>query len=190
MSATLKVSARAARRLGLAARSRAIGEGVKRLRRAGTAAVKVRLSRPARAALKKRPWATATLGLRVMDGDHTLVLTRKIVLRRGAGLGRTVRRGMGLWAMCSQACPLRVGMSLSASNARKLGLKAKGSARVQIASGRLSGGPSAKRLVVRVKRSAKQALLRVRSVSPLLEAVAGTPPDPQRRARRSLRLRR
>ena len=190
VSATLKVSARAARRLGLAARSRAIGEGVKRLRRAGTAAVKVRLSRPARAALKKRPWATATLGLRVMDGDHTLVLTRKIVLRRGAGLGRTVRRGMGLWAMCSQACPLRVGMSLSASNARKLGLKAKGSARVQIASGRLSGGPSAKRLVVRVKRSAKQALLRVRSVSPLLEAVAGTPPDPQRRARRSLRLRR
>ena len=59
---------------------------------------------------------------------------------------------------------------------------------MQIASGRLSGGRSAKRLTVTVKRSAKKALLRARSVTPLLEAVAGTPPDPQRRARHSLEL--
>ena len=188
VSATLKVSARAARRLGLTARSLAIGGGTKRLPRAGTAAVKLRLSQSARAALRVHASATATLGVRVVDGTHTLVLKRKITLRQTAGLGRTVRRGMGLWAMCSEACPLTVGMSLSASAARKLGLKPGKAARMQIASGRLSGGPSAKRLTVKVKRSAKKALLRARSVTPLLEAVAGTPPDPQRRARRSLKL--
>ncbi len=150
VTARLSVSAGAARRLGLTARSLAIGSGIKRLGSAGTAAVRVRLSRSAKAALRRRSVTRASLTLTIVDGDQTQRLSRSVALRRDAGLRRIASRGLSLWTICSRACPLSARMTVSAAAARKLGLKVSGRGRVEIAAGRTSAGTSPKQLRLKV----------------------------------------
>ncbi len=191
MSARLTVSRRAARSLGLGARSTSLGRGVKRLSRAGTAALRLRLSRRARAALRREDAARAKLRVTLTDGDDELALTRTISLRRSAGLRRIVARGMRFWAVCSERCPLTSELSLSRSTARRIGLRLRGRRRVEIAAGRrtvAAGQPT--RLTLKVRRGARKALREARSVPTLLDAVAGPSSGPQRNARSRLTLRR
>jgi subtilisin-like proprotein convertase family protein len=191
VNARLTVSARAARSLGLGRKSTALGSGSKRLTGAGTVSVGVRLKKRARAALGRRDAATATLRVTVTEGAKTLVLSRTISLRRSAGLRRIVSHGLRLWSVCSERCPLSGKLSVSAAVARRLGLKARGTARMDVASGRATvpaGSPT--RLTLKVHRAAKKALRKARRVRTLLEAVAGTAPNPRRTAARGLTLRR
>ena len=190
VTARLSVSATSARRLGLTARSLAIGSGIKRLGSAGTAAVRVRLSRSAKAALRRRSVTRASLTLTIVDGDQTQRLSRSVALRRDAGLRRFASRGLSLWTICSRACPLSARMTVSAAAARKLGLKVSGRGRVQIGAGRTSAGTSPKQLRLKVPARMRRALGRARKVAALVEATAGTAPNPRRSARRSLTLRR
>ena len=190
VNAKLSVSARAARKLGLKARPVAIGNGARRLSRAGAAAVRVGLTRTARNALRGRTSSKATLLLVVRDaGGTAFSLERTVSLRNSAGLGRIARRGMGLWGVCSKACNLRGALRVSAADARKMGLRAKGASRITIASGRSNAGPTPEKLTLRVASSAKQALGEARRVSALLEASAGSSSTGRRTASRRLTLR-
>ncbi|MGH2743375.1 MAG: proprotein convertase P-domain-containing protein, partial [Thermoleophilaceae bacterium] len=189
--AKLKVSARAARSLGLGAKPTALGSGVKRLARAGTAAVRVRLTGRARAALRGKRTTRATLRVTLKRGGESLVLSRTVSLLRSAGPARLAARGLKLWTVCSERCPLSGKLTLSAKTARRIGLRPKGSARMNIASGRArapAGKPT--RLTLKVRKGAKKALRRASKVGALLEAAAGPKSGPRRTAKRSLTLRR
>jgi subtilisin-like proprotein convertase family protein len=191
LSARLTVSPRASRRLGLGAKSTALGKGSKRLSTAGTVSTAVRLNTRARAALRRRATMTATLRVTLAAGGQELALSRTISLRRSAGLRRVVSRGLRLWAVCSERCPLSGKLTLSAKHARRIGLKPRGSKRMRVAAGRTTaqaGKPA--RLTLKVRRGAKKAMKKARRVRAVLETVAGNAPNPRRTVNRSLTLRR
>lgn len=190
VNARLTVSAGAARKLGMKARAVAIGTGVKRLSKAGAAAVKVGLTATARKALRGRTSSSATLAVIVRDADGTaLTLERTVTLRRTAGLKRIVSGGMSLWSVCSRSCRLSGALRISAASARRLGMKPKSGARVTIASGRATSGLSPKKLTLEVPGSATKALKAARRVSALLEASTGSSSTGRRSASRPLTLR-
>ena len=191
IDARLTASSRAARNLGLGAKSTVLGRGSKSRAEEGTATAAVRLNKRARSALRRRDTANVSLRLKLTDGSRTLTLSRTVTLRRSAGLRRIVSRGLGRWAVCSEQCALTSKLTLSAKEARRIGLKARGSTRLQVA----AGGTTAKarkpaRLTLRVRRAAKKAMRNARRVQAVLETVAGTAPNPRRTVSRTLTLRR
>ncbi len=188
--ARLTVSARTARRLGLGRRSVELGSGAKRRASAGTATVGVRLTRRAKAALRRQPATSARLRVTLTEGNAKLTVERNITLRRGAGLRRIASRGLKLWAACARRCPLSGKLSLSAAEARRLGLEPGRARRLEVAAGSTTSTRTPRVLTLRVRRSAHRAFQRARRVGALLEAVAGTAPDPLRTARLAKTLRR
>ena len=191
LNAQLTVSPRASRSLGLGAKSTAIGGGTRRLAMEGTVSAPVRLKMRVRAALRRRATTSATLRVTLVTGGKTLALSRTISLRRSAGLKSVAARGLRLWAVCSERCPLSGKLSLSAASARRIGLKAPGGRRMPVAAGHTTaqaGTPA--RLTLKVRPGAKKALTKARRVAALLEAVARTAPDLQRTAQRAITLRR
>jgi Bacterial Ig-like domain len=190
LNARLTVSPQASRSLGLGAELTVLGSGGKRLTTAGTVSTAVRLKARVRGALRRRAATRATLRVTLAAGGQKLALSRTISLRRSAGLKRIVARGLGLWAVCSEACPLSGKLTLSASTARRIGLKPRGSARMQVATGQataLAGTPA--RLTLKVRPGASKAMRNATRVTALLEAVAGTAPA-RRTARDGVTLRR
>jgi subtilisin-like proprotein convertase family protein len=190
VSAKLGVSARTARRLDLSRRAFVVGSATKRRSTSGTAKVSVRLGRRARVALRGRALTKATLTVTLTEGSSKLTLKRSVSLRRSAGLKRIASRGLRLWAACARPCPLSAKLTLSAAQARRLGLKPGKAKRYQLASRRTTATRTPKVLVLTVRRSARKALARARQVGALLEAVAGTAPEPLRTAKLSRTLRR
>jgi subtilisin-like proprotein convertase family protein len=191
IDARLTASPRAARNLGLGRRSTVLGKGSQRLPGEGTATATVRLTKRARAALRRKKTANVSLRLTLSEGGRTLALTRTISLRRSAGLASVVSRGLRFWAVCSERCPLSGKLTLSARDARRIALKPRGSARVQVAAGRMTAeARTPTRLTLRVSRAAKKALRKARRVRTLLEAVAGGASEPRRTVSRTLTLRR
>jgi Bacterial Ig-like domain len=191
LNARLTVSPQASRSLGLGAKSTALGGGTRRLATEGTVSAPVRLKMRVRAALRREATTTATLRVTLVTGGKTLALSRTISLRRSAGLKSVAARGLRLWAVCSERCPLSGKLSLSAASARSIGLKARGGRRVPVAAGNTTaqaGTPA--RLTLKVRPDARQALKRARRVPALLEAVARTAPDLHRTAKRAITLRR
>jgi len=188
--ARMTASPRASRNLGLGRGPTDLGKGIKRLARAGTAKAAVKLTKRARAALRREDSARATLRVTVTAGAEKLSLSRTVSLRRSTGLRWIASRGLRLWALCSESCPLSGKLTLSASTARRIGLTPSGSKRMQVASGSASAAANTPaRLTLKVRRGARKALRRARRVGARLEAVAGTPPS-TRNAKRSLTLRR
>jgi subtilisin-like proprotein convertase family protein/subtilisin family serine protease len=192
VSAKLSVSASSARRLGLSARATAIGEGTKRLARAGASAVRVGLTATARKALREQVSSTATLNVIVADSaGATLVLKRKVTLHRSAGLERIAGRGMSLWSVCSEDCSLRGALRISAAKARKLGVKptpVAGSS-VAIAAGRADSGALPAKLTLRVPAKLRKTLRGAGRLTARLEASAGASGTSRRKASRRLTLR-
>jgi hypothetical protein len=190
VSARITASPRASRNLGLGRKTTDLGRGTKQLARAGTAATAMRLTKRARAALRGEDSTTATLRVTVVQGSDKLSLSRTISLLRSAGLKRIASRGLRLWAICSESCPLLGKLTLSARSARRIGLKPSGSARTRVASGRATAAANRPiRLTLTVRRGAREALRKAKRVSALLEAVAG-PPSLSRTATRGMTLRR
>jgi subtilisin-like proprotein convertase family protein len=191
VDARLTASSRAARTLGLGAKSAVLGRGTKRLGGAGTAAAAVRLNKRARAALRRRATANVSLRLKLTDGGRTLSLNRTISLRRSAGLRRVASKGLRFWTVCSELCPLRGSLTLSAKDARRIGLRPRGSGRMQVAAGRATpqaGKPT--RLTLKVRSGTKKAMSNARRVSALLEATAGAAPNASSTVSRAITLRR
>jgi subtilisin-like proprotein convertase family protein len=189
-SAKVSVGAKTARRLGLGRRTTSLGNATSRRRSAGTAKVAVKLGRRARTALRGRALTKATLTVTLTEGQSKLTVKRTISVRRTAGLRRIASRGLKLWAACARRCPLSAELTLSAAQARRLGLKPGTAKRYELASRRTTATRSPKTLSLAIRRSARKALSRARRVSALLEAVAGTAPDPVRVAKLSTTLRR
>jgi subtilisin-like proprotein convertase family protein len=191
VDARLTASSRAARTLGLGAKSTLLGRGSMRRAAAGTATATMRLKQRARAALRRKASANVSLRLKVTDGGRTLPLNQTISLRRSFGLRRIASHGLRLWAMCSEQCPLNGKLTLSAKEARRIGLRPRGSARVQVAAGRTTApARKASRLTLNVRRGAKKAMSNARRVSALLEATAGAAPNPRTPVSRGITLRR
>jgi subtilisin-like proprotein convertase family protein len=191
VDARLTASSRAARTLGLGARSTVLGTGSKRLGGGGTATASVPLNKRARAALRRKTTANVSLRLKLTDGGRTLSLDRTISLRRSAGLRRIASKGLRLWAACSELCPLSGNLTISAKDARRIGLRPPGSARMRVATGRANaeaGKPT--RLTLNVRRGARKAMSNARRVSALLEATAGVAPNPSSTVSRTITLRR
>jgi hypothetical protein len=190
--ARLNASSRAARTLGLGAKSTLLGTASKQLGGAGTATAVVRLNNRARRALRRKATANVSLRLTVTErGRTTVSLNRAISLRRSAGLRRVVSKGQRLWAVCSERCPLNGKLSLSAREARRIGLRPRGSRRTEVAAGSVTApAGSAARLTLKVRRGARKAMSRARRVAALLEATAGAPPNPSRPVQRAITLRR
>jgi hypothetical protein len=191
-SAKLTVSGRAARRLGLTARSAvALGTGSRRISRAGAAALRLRLSARARRALRGRATATAVLAVTVTRAGHfPLSAKRAMVLKRSAGLRSIAGHGLRLWAVCEASCPLSGTLTLSAAEARRLGLRARGSARVTIGSGRSAASSAGAALTLKVRSSARKALSRARVARGLVEVAAGSTSELRRTATLPVTLRR
>jgi subtilisin-like proprotein convertase family protein len=191
IDARLTASSRAARSLGLGAKSTVLGKGSRRLSGTGTAAASVRLNKRARAALRRRDAANLSLRVKLTEGGKTLALSRTVSLRRSAGLWRIVSSGLRLWAVCSTQCPLRGKLTLAAKDARRIGLKPRGSRRMQVAAGKTTAqARKPARLTLKVRRGARKAMGRARSLRVLLQTVAGTAPNPRRTVSRALTLRR
>jgi subtilisin-like proprotein convertase family protein len=190
VNANLSVSSRAARRLGLRARSVSLGRSARSLGKAGTAALKVRLTRTARSALRASSGTKATLTVKVFDGGQTLTLRRSVSLQRSVGIARIARRGLGLWAVCSRTCPLRGSLTVSARDARRLAMRPGAAKRVTIAAGRANASPAATGLRLKVKRMLRKALRRRARLATRLELTAGSGFAGERRALRSFTLRR
>ena len=188
-SARLTVSGRTARRLRLGRKTVTLGSASKRRGSAGTLAMRVRLGKRARAALRKRSLTKATLRV-TLTGARKLTIRRTVALRRSAGLRRIAGRGLRLWAACTPSCALSGELTLSASQARRLKLKPGRAKRYEAASGRTTATATPKLLTLRVRRAARKPLARARRVTALLEAVAAAPPSPSRTARLSTTLRR
>jgi subtilisin-like proprotein convertase family protein len=190
VSATVTVAARTARRLDLARTAVEIGDGAKRRGSPGTAKLSVHLTRKARFALRGRKLTKATLKVTLTEGASKLTVARAVSLRRAAGLRRIASRGLRLWAACARRCPLRAEVTLTAKQARRLGLRPGHAKRYEVASGKTTATRAPKLLVLKVRRVARKPLARARRVGALLEAVAGTAPDPLRTAKLSTTLRR
>jgi subtilisin-like proprotein convertase family protein len=189
-SAKLSVSAKTARRLGLGRRTTSLGDATSRRKSRGTAKVAVKLNRRARTALRGRALTKATLTATLTEGGSKLTVKRTVSVRQAAGLRRIASRGMKLWAACVRRCPLSATLTLSAAQARKLGLKPGNAKRYELGARRITATRSARTLSLVIRRSARKAISRARRVSALLEAVAGTAPDPVRVAKLSTTLRR
>jgi hypothetical protein len=188
--ASLGLSARGARMLGMGARALTIGSGVNRLAKAGSTALKLRLTAAARRALRSQTRADATLKVVVRGREGgNLTLNQTVRLRRQSVLSRVIRSGLRLGTACSSRCALRGELGLSATSARKLGMKPKSARRVTIASGRARVGPSPRKLVLKVPPRIGRALRGARQVTVLLEVSAGSGSTEERQASRRLTLR-
>jgi subtilisin-like proprotein convertase family protein len=190
VSAKLGVSGRTARRLDLSRKAFVVGSATKRRGSSGTAKVPVPLGRRARVALRGRALTKATLTVTLTEGGSKLTLKRAVSLRRSAGLKRIASRGLRLWAACARRCPLSTKLTLSAAQARRIGLTPGKAKRYRLASRRTTATRTPKVLVLAVRRNARKALGRARQVAALLEAVAGSAPEPLRTAKLSTTLRR
>jgi hypothetical protein len=188
--AGLSVSARTARRLGVGAAPVRLGSGSAALAREGTARLRLRLSRAARAALRSRPAADVKLRVEVTEGARSMVVSRALSLRRAGRLRRTVRGGLPVITACSASCSLAGSVTVSRREARRLGLSGAGAGRVEIATGTSSSGPNGARTVLRVRRSARRPLLRARSASVLVGLLARTASGAERQAGLALTLKR
>lgn len=183
VSAKLAVSRRTARALGLGRRSVRIGSGATRKRGAGTATVALKLTKRARAALRRRDSVGVTLTVTLTQGSTRLTLKRSVTLRRSAGLRRIASRGLRVWAVATRSSPLSASLTVSARQARRIGLKPGKRKRMTVGTGSTAAGGTPKQLVVRLRRTARRPFTRARRVSTLLTAVAGEAPQPRRTAK-------
>ncbi len=194
-SATLSMSGKTARRLGVSSRRSSarvtMGRGTKLLRRAGRLSLPVRLTKKARPALRRSDGLTAKLTVEVKVGGRVAMkLDRPVKLSRSAGLSSIARKGMPLWTYCSRSCRLALELWVDARTARGLGLKPKGAKRVKVAAKRANVPSRGSMLTLKMKRSTGAAVARRSRLTAILEAVAGAKPNPTSSTKRSLVLRR
>jgi subtilisin-like proprotein convertase family protein len=200
LSAKLTIPAARARRLGLGPPGRRASPSARavlamravRLRAGENRAVRLPLSRAAKAALRDERSVKATLDLKLSASGRTVTLRRvAITLSRAARLRRVVRRGLVFVGACSEACDLRGGLLLSAREARRLGLRVRTGQMLKVAGGELRASSSPSRLVLRIGGRYRRALLRARpGVRATLETVVRGATGPERRLSRRLTLHR
>jgi subtilisin-like proprotein convertase family protein len=181
--AKLSVSGRTARALGLGRRSVRIGRGVARKRGAGSLSVALKLTKRARTALRKRDSVGTTLTVTLVQRGTRLTLTRPVVLRRSAGLGRIAARGLRLWAVATRSSLISGSLTVTARQARRIGLKPGKRKRLTVAAGSATASRTPRAIALKPGRAVRRAFKRASRVSTRLEAVAGRAPEPQRTAR-------
>jgi subtilisin-like proprotein convertase family protein len=188
IGAKLSVSGRTARALGIGRRSTTIGRGAARKRAAGSAAVAVKLTKKARAALRRRDSVATTVTVTLVQGSTRLTLKRPVTLRRSAGLGRIAAHGLRLWAVTTRSSVLSGALTVTARQARRIGLKPGKRKRLTVAAASVTASRTPRVITLKPGRAARRAFKRARHVSTRLETAAGRAPEPVRTARLSVTL--
>ncbi|HET8821163.1 MAG TPA: Ig-like domain-containing protein, partial [Thermoleophilaceae bacterium] len=152
----LLLSARAARRLGLAgaARSVVVGRASRRLDAAGAGALTVKLTRRARTALARTSSTSLVLRLTVSEETGERSTRRRALTLRRLDMADRLRRGVRLSVACAESCRAAATLRVARATARRLRL-----ARTVIARGSLTlASAGSGRLTVTFTRAARRRL--------------------------------
>jgi hypothetical protein len=183
-SASLTVSSRVARTLGLPRKGSApvrLGGGTKG---AGAGAVKVAMSRKVRRALARSRGATAALA----SAAGSVSLARAVTLRPELSPARVAKLGLKLAGVCSAQCTIASRLIVSAPGARRLGIRSGGRS-VAVGGATVEASASAARtFTVRIARSVRRALSRAKHVDLTLEVIVTGAGTASRRATRRVTL--
>jgi hypothetical protein len=186
--AKLTVSGRTARAVGIGRRSVRIGRGATRKHEAGSLTVALKLTKRARAALRRRDSVGTTLTVTLVQGSTRLTLKRSVTLRRSAGLRRIARHGLRLWAVATPSTPLTGAVTVTARQARRIGLRPGKRKRLTVAAASATVSRTPGVIALKPGRAVRRAFTRARRVSIKLEAAAGRAPEPVRTGRLSKTL--
>jgi subtilisin-like proprotein convertase family protein len=166
-----------------------LGRASKTLAPHSPAAIRVKLTKKGRGALRKAAKSKAKLTMTVAGTRSRVTLSHTIIFRK-VNLRRVADRGLPFAGRCSEQCSISAQLLMPAPDAIRHGLRAPGGTPVPVAgaSARSSAGTS--RLVLRLTRSSRKALLRARRAKVTFEAVVQAPSGPAHRTSHRLTLRR
>jgi subtilisin-like proprotein convertase family protein len=140
-------------------------------------AIKVKLTRKGRSALRKGSVLRARLRVTVDGAGPPLRLDQALALRE-VDLRRVARKGLPFTGKCSEQCTIAANLLMRARDARRHGLRAPGSRPVTVARDSAASSATSSRLVLRMRNSSRKALLRARRVDLTLEARVSAPSGP------------
>jgi Bacterial Ig-like domain len=174
---------------------RSTGRRPKVLGRASTAvganssvAVRVRLTKQGRAAVRKAKKANLTTTVTV--GTRSRVVLKQPVTLRKLNLRRVANRGLSYVGLCPESCSMSAKLLMRARDAKRYGLRPPGSAPVPVLGGDASSAARTTRLTLRPSKASRKALLRARQLKMTFEAVVRASSGPSHRATHTLTLRR
>ena len=152
-------------------------------------AIKVKLTRKGRSALRRGSVLKARLRVNVDGAGAPLRLDQALALRE-VDLRRVARKGLPFTGKCSEQCSIAANLLMRARDARRHGLRAPGSRPVPVAGDSAASSATSSRLVLRMRNASRKALLRARRVDLTLEARVSAPSGPGYRTSYRLTLRR
>jgi subtilisin-like proprotein convertase family protein len=150
-------------------------------------AIRVKLTRTGRAALRRASTLKAKLRVTVDGAGAPLTLNQSIVLRE-IDVGRFARRGLAFAGRCSERCSIAGSLLMRARDARRHGFRAPGSAPVRVAGATATSPATSAKLVLRVKKASRKRLARARRVNLTMEASVRAPTGPGHRTSYRLTL--
>jgi hypothetical protein len=152
-------------------------------------AIKVKLTRKGRTALRRDSGLKARLRVTVDGSGAPLRLDEALALRE-VDLRRAARKGLPFTGKCSEQCSIAANLLMRARDARRHGLRAPGNRPVSVAEDSAASAATSSRLVLRMRNPSRKALLRARRADLTLEARVTSPGAPGYRASYRLTLRR
>jgi subtilisin-like proprotein convertase family protein len=170
-------------------RPQVLGRALASLPARRSSAIKVKISRKGRSALRKASTLKAKLRVTVDAAGQPLRLDQALALRE-VDLRRVARKGLPFTGKCSEQCSIAANLLMRARDARRHGLRAPGSRPVLVAGDSAASSATSSRLVLRMRNASRKALLRARRVNLTMEARVSAPEAPGYRAAYRLTLRR
>ena len=152
-------------------------------------AIKVKLTRKGRSALRRGSVLKARLRVTVDGAGAPLRLDQALALRE-VDLRRVARKGLPFTGKCSEQCSIAANLLMRARDARRHGLRAPGSRPVRVAGDSAAPSATSSRLVLRMRNASRNALLDARRLDLTLEARVSAPGAPGYRTSHRLTLRR
>jgi subtilisin-like proprotein convertase family protein len=154
------------------------------------AAIRVKLTKKGRAALRRSAKAKTKLTTTIAVGSRSRVVFSQPVVFRKVNLDRVADRGLSFAGRCSEQCSISANLLMRASDARRYGLRPPSTAPVPVAGGSARSSASTTRLVLRPSKASRRALRRARRLDMTFEALVRAPSGPSYRASHALTLRR
>ena len=151
-------------------------------------ALRVRLTKKGRAAVRKAKKANLTTTVTVGTRSR-LVLNQPVTFRK-LNLRRVASRGLSFAGLCPESCSMSANLLMRARDAKRYGLRPPSSAPVPVAGGNASSAARTTRLTLRPSKASRKALLRARQLKMTFEAVVRASSGPSHRATHTLTLRR
>jgi hypothetical protein len=152
-------------------------------------ALRVRLTRKGRTALRRVSRYRATVRVTVDPTGAPLRLQQTLALRK-VNLRRIARRGLPYAARCAEPCSIAANLLMTARDARRHGLRAPGGKPVAVAAASAKRSAKGSQFVLRLRKSTRKALLRAQRLNVTLEAKVSGATGPSHRTTQRLTIRR